>query len=417
MCASIQLTCSEDITKQINALGKYVEAQGSIKVAIYLPNSIELLVALLACSFYPNLTAVLIPFDVPESQLISMLKRSAVDTVVTATGSFPLDSVVKAHSSLRHLIWVVDEGSRHMDWNDVPAGMGSSVNVTTWQDLLNEAPVAAAELPSGDADNAPQDVVTFWPLKSDSLEDMVRFTQANLVSGVSGQIAGLPSKARLGPSDLFLPADSLTNIHTLTLTLAALYSNTSVAFNSVAGRSPDLAVATQGIAPTVVVASPTTLLQTHSECMRRLGGLGKLSHNLSTSTMTQRGVQSASNFLSTFAGGARPSLGNKPGKLRLIYTAERLGTGSPVVSSQIQADLRVMTGARVVYALSAARVAGAVAQTGLYDYRVDSTVKSHFGVPLSSVEIYLKDSGAHKTTDDTQEGEVRRQLTLHKCFR
>lgn len=348
-----------------------------------------------------------------------MLRRSAVDTVVTATGSFPLDAVVKAYPSLRQLIWVVDEGSRHMDWNDVPEGMGSAVNVTTWQDLLNDTPAAAAtELPSSDDKaNAPGDIVTFWQGKQGELEEMVRFTQANVVSGISGQIAAIPSRERLTQADLFLPADSLSNMYTLTLTLAALHSNASVAFNSVAGRSPDLVLATQGVAPTVIVASPATLLRTHEESTRRLGGgLGKLSHSLATNTLTQRGVHAATNVLSAFAAGARPHVGTTPGKLRLVYVAERVGGDTPLLSSQVVSDLRVYLGARLVYALTAARVAGSVAQTALFDYRITPNVKAHFGVPPSSVEIYLKDMGAHKTTDDIIEGEVC-NATLLACPR
>lgn len=245
----------EDITRQINLIGQHVAEQGGIRVAIYLPNSVELLVTLLACSFYPNLTTVLIPFNVSNDELVSMLRRSAVDTVVTAPGAFPFDAAVKAYPSLRQLIWVVDEGSSHMDWNEVPEGTGGSVNVATWQDIIRDAPAEAGiELPPVDLENGPGDVVTFWQSKPGQPEEMVRFTQGNVVAGVSGQITAIPVKEKLGPSDLFLPADSLTNIHTLTLTLAALYANASVAFNSVAGQSPNLDVATQGVAPTVLVA-------------------------------------------------------------------------------------------------------------------------------------------------------------------
>jgi hypothetical protein len=51
-------------------------------------------------------------------------------------------------------------------------------------------------------------------------------------------------------------------------------------------------------------------------------------------------------------------------------------------------DLRIFTGARVLYALTAAKVAGALFQTLAYDYRRYSG-PSHFGPPLSSVEIKL----------------------------
>jgi hypothetical protein len=351
---------------------------------------------------------VLIPFDVSDDELVSMLRRSAADTVVTVPGAFPFDTVVKAYPALRQLIWVVDEGSKHLDWNEVPEGTGGSVNVATWQDIIGDAPVsAAAELPPLDTESVPKDVVTFWQSRPGQMEEMVRFSQANLVSGISGQLGNIPIKEKLGKSDLFLPADSLANIHTLTLTLAALFSNTSVALKSVAGNSPDLVLATQGVAPTVLVASPGSLLKLHQESVAKLGSAAaKAAHYLSTRALTQDGVLSVSHPLSAFSA-ARPAIGTTPGKLRILYVADRAGADTPALSPQVLSDLRVFTGAKVVYALAAPRVAGAVSQTALYDYRVDEDNKSHFGAPLSSVEIFLKDKGSCKTTDDRIEGEVR----------
>lgn len=407
------------MTRQINLIGQHLAEQGSIKVAIYLPNSIELLVALFACSFYPNLTTVLIPFPAGDDELISMIRRSAVDTVITASGSFPFDSVVGAYPSLRQLIWVVDQGSSHLDWNEIPQGMGGSVNVSTWKDIIQDAPASAgAELPEADPSMAPSDVVVFWQAKPGEMEEMVRFTQGNLVAGVAGQIHALPSRDRLNPSDLFLPANSLVNSHTLTLTLAALYSNASVALNSVAGQSLDLEVATQGIAPTVVAASPKTLLRTHEESAGKLTSvLARAAHALSTRTLTQDGIFSPGNVLSPFSSGARPSIGTTPGKLRLLYVAERAGADEPHLSSKVLSDLRIVTGARVVYALGASKVAGAVSQTAMFDYRLDDGGKGHFGAPLTSVEVYLKDKGSLRTTDDKVEGEVSLYVSLFSwCF-
>ncbi|OAQ98629.1 hypothetical protein LLEC1_02945 [Akanthomyces lecanii] len=407
----------DDITRQINLIGQHISDQGGIRVAIYLPNSVELLAALFACAFSKNLTAVLIPFGVPEDQLVSMLRRSAVDTVITATGEFPFDAVVKAYQGLRQLIWVVDQGSAHMDWNEVPEGIGGSVSVATWQDIVRDAPTEAGRAvqaaPEGtDVESAVGDLVTFWQSgKSDAQkQDMVRFTQANLVAGIAGQLAAIPTKARLTNADLFLPADALTNINTLIITLAALYSNSSVALNSAAGpRAAGLDVATQGIAPTVIVASPAVLLQTHSRAMAKLPSpLGTLAHSLSKRKLVNEGVMATANALSAFATAAKPVLGTTPGQLRLIYTADRAGSQqTPGLSPGVLTDLRILTGARIVYALAAAKVAGAVAQTAFYDYRADfGDDKGHFGSPTSSVEVILKDSGSHKTTDEHVEGEI-----------
>lgn len=411
--ANTWVTATDTITRQINLIGQHIAEQGGIRVAIYLPNSVELLAALFACAFGENLTAVLIPFGASEDELVSMLRRSAVDTVITATGEFPFDAVAKAYPGMRQLIWVVDQGSAHMDWSEVPEGIGGNVSVATWNDIVADAPADAGrglqDVKAG-SEGSVGDVVTFWQTgRPGEQSDMVRFTQGNLVSGISGQLAAIPTKARLSNADLFLPADALTNIHTLVVTLAALYSNASVALNSAAGgQAVDLTVATQGIAPTVIVTSPAGLLQTHSRAMAKLPSpLGKLAHWLSSRTLVNNGIIEASNMLSVFASGARPVLGTTPGKLRLVYAADRAGARTPGMSPQALTDLRILTGARIVYAMAAAKVAGAVSQTAFYDYRAEADdTKGHFGSPTSSVEVVLKDMGSYKTSDDHVAGEV-----------
>lgn len=385
----------DDITRQINLIGQHIAAQGGNRVAIYLPNSVELIATLFACAFY-NLTAVILPFDQPDDAVISMLRRSAADTVVTAPGSFPFDVVVKNYPSLRQLIWVVDEGSKHMDWNEVPQGAGGSVNVSTWQEIVNEGPVAAGkDLPPFEGQKEPRDVTIFWQSKPGQQEEMVRFTSANLISGIAAQLFAVPTAQRISPSDLFLPADSLANTHTLVLTLAALFSNASVAFNSVASQADDLAIATRGVSPTILVATPRALLKTHKEATARVNSsvIARTLHRLQTRKLTQNGVM--------------PSSGNGS-KLRLILTAERISADTPKLSSAVLSDLRVFTGARIMYALTAAKVAGAVTQTSFYDYRVFENEKggSHFGPPLTSTEIFFKDTPQWKTTDERSQGEI-----------
>ncbi|KAI1746526.1 hypothetical protein F4782DRAFT_55575 [Xylaria castorea] len=399
----------EDITRQINLIGQYISSQGGSKVAIYLPNSVEYIATLFACSFY-NVTAILLPYDQSDASIISMLQQSGADTIVTCPGTFPFDSVVKSYPALRQLIWVVDEGSNHLDWNEVPKGMGGKVNVSTWQDILNDNPQnAGTELPSSDNQAAAPDVITFWTSKADSVEEMARFTQGNLVSAVSAQLVAIPTKERFSPADLFLPAASLSSSYTLVLTLVAIYSNASVAFNSVAGTSTDIALATQGVAPTVIVATPETLSKTHSETKGRItSALTSLSHWVQTRSLVQNGVMPIASFLASYNDTLRPRLGTKPGKLRLIYVAHPANSSStPLLSELTLSDLRIFTGARVIYALAAAPCAGAVAQTQFHDYRVSGDGKgSHFGPPVSSTEILLRDSGSYKITDDNYTGGV-----------
>lgn len=399
----------DDVTRQINLVGQYLSSQGAKKVAIYLPNSVEYIATLFACSFY-NVTATLLPYDQSDASIISMLQQSGADTVITCPGTFPFDSVVKSYPALRQLIWVVDEGSKHLDWNEVPKGMGGKVNVSTWQDILNDQPqTAGTELPSLDNQAAAPDVVMFWISKPDSVEEMVRFTQGNLVSAVSAQLVAIPTKERFSPADLFLPAAPLSSSYTLILTLVALYSNASVAFNSVAGASPDLALAAQGVAPTVIVTTPETLSKTHAETKGKVtSALASLSHWIQTRSLVQNGVMPIASFLASYNDSLYPRLGTEPGKLRLVYVAHPANSKStPLLSELTLSDLRIFTGARVIYALSAAPCAGAVAQTQFHDYRVSGDGKgSHFGPPVSSTEILLRDSGSHKITDENYTGGV-----------
>lgn len=357
------------------------------------------------------------PFDQPEDVIISMLQKSGADTVVTAPGAFPFDNVVKSYPALRQLIWVVDDGNKHLDWNEVPKGIGGSVNVSTWQDVLNDNPQSAGvELPEVDPKSEIQDVVFFWQSKPNALEEMVRFTQGNLVSAISAQLTAIPQKERFSPADLFLPSASLSSSFPLILTLAALYSNASVAFNSVAGTSPDLVLATAGVAPTIVVATPHTLAKTHAETAGKIASLlARLSHWVSTRSLVQNGAMPAASFLASYNDSLRPKIGTAgpptpaPGKLRLLYVADPAGAaGAPRLSERTLSDLRVFTGARLVYALSAPKVAGAAAQTQFHDYRVggDGDGDTHFGPPLSSAEIFLRDSDAHKITDESYTGEI-----------
>jgi acyl-CoA synthetase (AMP-forming)/AMP-acid ligase II len=399
-----------EVTRAINLIGQHIAQHGGSKVAIYLPNSIEFLATLFACSFY-DLTAIVLPFNEPADSIISMLRQSGADTVVTSPGEFPFDSVVKSYPSLKQLIWVVDQGSNHMDWNEVPQGVGGAINVSTWQDIINESPAAAGtELPAENETKEPNDVVFFWKSKSGAHEEPVKFTQKNLVAAISAQLTAVPTSHRLSSSDLFLSAVPLSASFPLILTLAALYSNASVAFNSVASPEIDLSVSTQGIAPTVVLATPETLQKTHNQLAGRVAsGLASLAHWIQTRTLVQNGAMPVASLFTSINDGVKPVIGTTPGKLRLLYVADSAGAGTPVLSERTLSDLRIFTGARVVYALTAAQVAGAIAQTQFNDYRVHGDGSdSHFGPPVSSVEVVLKDSGSHKTSDDGQkiEGEI-----------
>lgn len=163
------------------------------------------------------------------------------------------------------------------------------------------------------------------------------------------------------------------------------------------------------MAPTIVVVSAETAAKVQSTtAASAVGGLKQLAHYFESRILAS-GRLPTDNLLSRLTAPARAIICTTPGKLRLVFTSERAGLNTPPLSSKDLSDLRVYTQARVVYALTAAKVAGAVAQTNVYDYRLGSgpsNKHSHFGVPLSSVEVKVKDTAQHKTTDEQSIGEL-----------
>jgi hypothetical protein len=396
----------EGISKEIAIIGKHFQDQGAKRVAIYLPNSIEFLAALFAGAFY-GFTPILIPYNQPHPTLVDLLVQTGADALIAEAGSVPLADVIRGASGLRQIIWTVEKTSRHMDWSEVPEGIGGKIDVSVWHELVQDQQNGAAALPSN-TDKAPG-VVFFWQEAVGKSAEIVEFTQQNLAAAVGSLITSLPAAQRMNSSDTFLPADAFTHSYSLCLTLAALFAHSTVIINSVAGPGVDLTLATRSIAPTIAVISAESAAKLHSTTSSTsLSGPKKLAHYLESRMLTA-GRLPTDTFLTKLNAPSRATLGSTPGKLRLLFVSERCGLNTPPLSSDDLSDLRIYTKARVLYALTAARVAGAVAQTNVYDYRrglAPSNKHSHFGVPLSCLEIKLKDTPQHKTTDEKIAGEL-----------
>lgn len=220
-------------------------------------------------------------------------------------------------------------------------------------------------------------------------------------------LSALPMRQRLSASDLVLPADSFSHSYVLCWTLASLFSHASLALNSVAGPGVDLGLASRSVSPTVIIASSDSLAKKHaSELGGISSGIQRIAHVSQAQTMSA-GRMPTDNLLFKLLAPSGNAAGGLPGKLRLVLASERAGTDSPALSSTALSDLRIVTRARICYALTAANVAGAVAQTNMYDYRRDERPgHSHFGAPLSSVEIKLVDKDDQNVDGSTPSGEV-----------
>ena len=144
-----------DIAKEISIIGKHLKDHGAKRVAIYLPNSVEFLVALFAGAFY-GFSPILIPYNQPHPTLIDLLNQTGADSLIAEAGSVPLADVSAGVAGLRQVIWTVEKTSRHMDWNEVPEGIGGKIDVSVWHQLIQDQKNASAELPSDDT-NADDD--------------------------------------------------------------------------------------------------------------------------------------------------------------------------------------------------------------------------------------------------------------------
>ena len=184
--------------------------------------------------------------------------------------------------------------------------------------------------------------------------------------------------------------EPLALLFPLTVVLATMFSHAAIAFTSVAGSAPDFDLAFQRIKPTIVIASAETIAQAQARKVKENQGIFQKLHRSRQASALVAGTMRGAN---TLLNQQCP---------RLIFTSERAGADSVPLSPQELIDLRIFTGARVVYALTTAKVAGAIAQTNIYDYRLDfkSGNRSHFGAPLSSVELKVVDTPQRKISDE-----------------
>jgi hypothetical protein len=221
-----------------------------------------------------------------------------------------------------------------------------------------------------------------------------------VVAGIAGLIYSLPRNQRLNSGDLVLSIDSLSRLYPLCQVFAALFSNASVALNSVAGGNVDFALATVGVSPTVIIASSRTISEYHAKFMKPHSGLLSSVARWFQVRSLDAGIMPSQGFFSRLAT-VGPTAELSLDRFRLLCVAHRVDEDPAVRLDHEQlTDLRVYTGARVVYALTGPGIAGAILQTNVFDYRRFSG-PSHFGAPLSTVEVLLTG-----VTENTEQGYV-----------
>ncbi|KAJ5688914.1 hypothetical protein N7462_003306 [Penicillium macrosclerotiorum] len=391
-------------TQEINVIGRFLHRSEVKTVAVCLTDSIELLAAIFAGAFY-GFNTVIIPHNLAPETLSAHLQASKADALIAEAGSIDLSTVSKGNSQLSLLLWVVKYGNRHMDWHEVPEDVKGTLKVTVWHELLEEGKdLASLDVPEYDPTTPTPGISTVWPSESNSGE-FINFQSENIVAAVAALGSALPRSERFSPSDLVLSIDSLSRSYPLCQILNALFSNASVALNSVAGENVDFGLATVGVSPTVIVASSRTMVEYHDRVMKpHAGPVSSFGHWVQSRTL-DAGKMPSKNIFSQLAR-IGPTVELSLDKLRLICISHRVDADSSVRHTSEQlTDLRVFTGARVVYALTGPGIAGAIAQTNVFDYRrLDGS--SHFGSPLSSTEITLTGIAESQTLDTLPEGQI-----------
>lgn len=194
--------------------------------------------------------------------------------------------------------------------------------------------------------------------------------------------------------------------------MAALYSNASIALNSVAGESVDFAVATAGVSPTVIIASSQTMSDYHDRIMQPHSGMVSSLGRWVQARSLEAGHMPSQSIFSRMAQRG-PTAELSLDQLRLLCISHRIDASPAArLSSEQLTDLRIFTGARVVYALAGPGIAGAISQTNVFDYR-RLNGPSHFGVPLSSTEITLTNVSENSASDTHLEGQVSSCFDVH----
>ncbi|KAM5471992.1 hypothetical protein MauCBS54593_003399 [Microsporum audouinii] len=394
----------DDVSREINIIGQYIRDTKAQKVAICLTDSVEMLATIFASAFY-GFPTVIIPHNLPPQTLAEYLQEAKADLLIAEAGAVEVTSLLSLCPALRHGIWVAQEGSRHMDWNEVPEGAGSKIEVATWHELINEKEGSIGpEVPEWDVKTSTPSLATLCPSKN-GLGSFVEYSSGNIISGVAALGSSLPRNEQLKSSDLVLSVDSLSHSYTLCFILAALYANASIALNSVAGEIIDFALATTGISPTIIIASSHTISDYHAQYMGpQLNPLVKIGRFFQTKTLDS-GRMPSGNLLSPL-GGSGPVSEQTLKNLRLLLISHRAeGDRNNQLTSDQLTDFRIMTGVRIAYALTTAKVAGAVCQTNPYDYRRQRGF-NHFGPPLNSVELKLVDYKENSGDKNAIEGKI-----------
>src|SRR5690606_18608023 len=142
-----------------------------------------------------------------------IFRKTKPDFLVASAGTLPLEDIGKI-PSLKHVMLVVKEASRHMDWS---ATSDMEVSSSTFHGITEDNVGVSNPPKEIDLDGISL-VYVYKDLQGQW--DTENYSQKVIIAGVAGQLAVLPKKEALGPEDVFLPVDGLWEVFTRVLTYA-----------------------------------------------------------------------------------------------------------------------------------------------------------------------------------------------------
>lgn len=125
---------------------------------------------IVASAFY-GFQTVLIPHNLDPKQLGSYLNKVQAELLIAEAGAVDLTVVTAGNKQLKDVIWVAKEGSRHMDWNEIPEKLAGSVKVAVWHELVEEKKkLDDTEVAAYDPKSPTPSITAFWPTTEEFIE-------------------------------------------------------------------------------------------------------------------------------------------------------------------------------------------------------------------------------------------------------
>ena len=111
--------------------------------------------------------------------LAGILTETRAEVLIAGAGALPLNELLQKYTSLKQMIWVVERTSRHMDWNEVPEGVGGIADIAVWHDIIDEKASTPLEWPKEIPGNTLPDVLCVVEDGTSALDsyEIIKFTQ------------------------------------------------------------------------------------------------------------------------------------------------------------------------------------------------------------------------------------------------